>query len=128
MPTYEYECKACGHRFEEFQSMSAKPLRTCPKCGKKSLERLIGIGAGVLFKGGGFYETDYRSESYTKAAEAEKKGSEPKTESASKDAKPETKASSESKPDAGTAKAEKKAEKPAKAEPSSKGKRSKKNN
>ncbi len=91
MPTYDYVCKACDHRFEEFQSMSAKLLRTCPKCGKKALERLIGIGAGVLFKGGGFYETDYRSDSYAKAAEAEKKSSEPKTE-----AKPDTKAESKS--------------------------------
>lgn len=83
MPTYEYECKSCEHRFEEFQSMTAKPLRTCPECKKKSLERLIGIGAGVLFKGGGFYETDYRSESYTKAAEADKKSAEPKSEAKS---------------------------------------------
>jgi len=100
--------------------MSAKPLRTCPECGKKSLERLIGIGAGVLFKGGGFYETDYRSESYTKAAEAEKKGADTKAETKSE-------AKSESKSDAtSTAKTEKKPEKPAKAEPASKGKRSKK--
>jgi putative FmdB family regulatory protein len=92
MPTYDYVCKSCDHRFEEFQSMSAKVLRTCPKCGKKTLERLIGIGAGVLFKGGGFYETDYRSESYTKSAEAEKKASEPvKAESSSKDGADTTK-------------------------------------
>ena len=121
MPTYDYHCTACDHRFEEFQSMSAKVLRTCPKCGKKSLERLIGIGAGVLFKGGGFYETDYRSESYTKSAEAEKKAAEPKTEPAkaetsSKDGadakkKPETKSESASTP---------KADKAEKAAPASK--------
>lgn len=73
MPTYEYVCAACEHEFDEFQSMSAKPLRKCPECGKLKLERKIGLGAGVIFKGGGFYETDYRSEGYKKAAEAEKK-------------------------------------------------------
>ena len=77
MPTYEYACRACGHEFEEFQSMSAKPLRKCPECAKSALERLIGTGAAIIFKGGGFYETDYRSESYKKGAEAEKKSSEP---------------------------------------------------
>ena len=80
MPTYEYICKACEHEFEEFQSMSAKPLKKCPECAKSKLERLIGIGAGVIFKGGGFYETDYRSESYKKGADAEKKASEPKAD------------------------------------------------
>ena len=84
MPTYEYRCKACGHELEEFQSMSAKPLKKCPACGKMQLERLISGGGGVLFKGGGFYETDYRSESYTKAAEADKKAAEkPKTDTKS---------------------------------------------
>lgn len=73
MPTYEYRCKACGHEFELFQSMRDKPKRTCPACKKARLERLIGTGAAVLFKGAGFYETDYRSESYKKAAEAESK-------------------------------------------------------
>lgn len=75
MPTYEYKCNACGHRFEQFQSMSDKSLRKCPKCAKSALERLIGVGAGVIFKGSGFYETDYRSDSYKKAADADKKGS-----------------------------------------------------
>lgn len=65
MPTYDYLCSACGHRFEEFQSMSAKPLRKCPACSKNQLERLIGAGAGVIFKGSGFYQTDYRSSSYS---------------------------------------------------------------
>lgn len=59
MPTYEYECKACGHRFEKFQQMSDKPLEKCPKC-KKKVRRLIGHGAGIIFKGSGFYATDYR--------------------------------------------------------------------
>ena len=72
MPTYEYACDNCGHEFERFQSITARPLRKCPVCGKSRLRRLIGTGGGVIFKGSGFYETDYRSESYKKAAEAEK--------------------------------------------------------
>lgn len=83
MPTYDYVCRACGHEMELFQSMTEKPKRKCPECGAMKLERLIGTGAAVLFKGGGFYETDYRSESYKKGAEAEKKAKEPKKETAS---------------------------------------------
>jgi putative FmdB family regulatory protein len=60
MPTYDYECDACGHRFEEFQSMKDAPLKECPKCKKNKLRRLIGTGAGIIFKGSGFYTTDYR--------------------------------------------------------------------
>lgn len=60
MPTYDYVCRACEHRFEHFQSMQEAPLRKCPECGKLRLERLIGAGAGILFKGSGFYETDYK--------------------------------------------------------------------
>lgn len=71
MPTYEYECEACSYRFERFQSMTAKPIKTCPSCNGR-VRRLIGSGAGILFKGTGFYQTDYRSESYRKKAEAEK--------------------------------------------------------
>lgn len=77
MPTYAYECEACGHAFELFQSMTASAKRKCPDCGKNKLQRLIGKGAAVLFKGEGFYETDYRSDSYKSAAKSE----EPKTES-----------------------------------------------
>ena len=73
MPTYDYRCNACEHEFELFQAMSAGVKKKCPECGKMKLERLIGTGAGVIFKGGGFYETDYRSDSYKKGAEAEKK-------------------------------------------------------
>jgi len=61
MPTYDYVCSGCGHRFEEFQSMAAPLLRKCPKCKKAKLERLIGAGAGVIFKGSGFYQTDYKN-------------------------------------------------------------------
>jgi putative FmdB family regulatory protein len=75
MPTYEYRCTSCEHQFEQFQSMKDKPLRKCPQCGKNALERLIGTGAAVIFKGSGFYQTDYRSESYKAAAKAESGGS-----------------------------------------------------
>jgi putative FmdB family regulatory protein len=72
MPTYDYKCSACGHQFELFHSMKDAPKKKCPKCAKNALERLIGAGGGLLFKGGGFYETDYRSDSYKKAAAADK--------------------------------------------------------
>ena len=62
MPTYEYACSACGHRFEEFQSIKAAPTKKCPVCKKNKVQRLISAGAGFIFKGSGFYETDYRSE------------------------------------------------------------------
>ncbi len=71
MPTYDYKCNSCSHTLEIFQSMTEKAKRKCPKCGKNTLERLIGTGAAVLFKGSGFYQTDYRPESYKKAAAAE---------------------------------------------------------
>ena len=86
MPTYDYVCSACGHRFEEFQSMSSSPLNKCPACKKSKLERLIGTGAGVIFKGSGFYETDYRGDAYKNDAKND-------TEAASKpssDSKPST--------------------------------------
>ena len=76
MPTYDYECNACGHEFELFQSISAPVKRKCPERGKLKLRRLFGTGAAVVFKGSGFYETDYRSDSYKKGAEKEKKASE----------------------------------------------------
>lgn len=94
MPTYEYICRSCDHEFEVFQSMTESVKRKCPKCGKNALERKIGLGAAILFKGSGFYETDYRSESYKKAAESEK----PAKTDAKSETKPDTK--SESKSDA----------------------------
>lgn len=75
MPTYEYKCDACGHLFEQFQSIMAKPLKKCPGCGKPKLKRLLGTGAGLIFKGSGFYQTDYRSEAYTKSAQGESSSS-----------------------------------------------------
>lgn len=71
MPTYDYACKECNHRFEEFQSMTAKPFKKCPSCGRPKLQRLIGTGAGLIFKGSGFYQTDYRSDGYKQAAKAD---------------------------------------------------------
>jgi len=71
MPTYEYLCDSCEHRFDQLQSIKSKPLRKCPKCGKPALKRLIGTGAGVIFKGSGFYATDYRSESYKQSVKSE---------------------------------------------------------
>lgn len=78
MPTYEYICRACGHEFEEFQSIKAEPTAVCPKCRKKKVDRKISGGGAVIFKGRGFYETDYRSESYKSGADAEKKAGEAK--------------------------------------------------
>lgn len=72
MPTYDYVCDACQHEFELFQSIKEEPKRSCPECGRKKLRRLIGPGAAIVFKGSGFYKTDYRSESYKKAAAADK--------------------------------------------------------
>ena len=90
MPTYEYICRACEHEFEEFQSIKADPIKVCPKCRKKKVERKISTGGAVIFKGGGFYETDYRSEGYKSAADADKKASESKPE-AKTESKPESK-------------------------------------
>jgi putative FmdB family regulatory protein len=97
MPTYEYRCPSCGTDFEKFQKMSDPPVAECPSCGANAERRLSG-GAGLLFKGSGFYITDYRGEGYRKAAEKESGGS----SSASSDAKPASESSSapktESKP------------------------------
>ena len=73
MPTYDYECDECGHAFELFQSINDAVKRKCPECKKSKLRRLFGTGGAVVFKGSGFYQTDYRSDSYRKGAEADKK-------------------------------------------------------
>ena len=92
MPTYEYECPDCDHTFELFQSMSAKPVKACPECNKRKVRRLIGAGAGLIFKGSGFYETDYRSDSYKKAADADKPASSSDGKASDKDKGDEKKA------------------------------------
>ncbi len=71
MPTYDYECDACNHSFELFQSITAKHIRKCPECGKLKIKRLIGTGSTIIFKGSGFYQTDYRSEEYKSRQKAE---------------------------------------------------------
>ena len=91
MPTYDYECRACGNRYELFQSITAKPTKKCPTCGKNSATRLIGTGGAIIFRGSGFYQTDYRSESYKKGADAAKKASEVSSASTTDTAKSETK-------------------------------------
>ena len=92
MPTYDYICESCRYEFEQFQTITAKPARKCPNCGKAALKRLIGAGSGVIFKGAGFYQTDYRSESYKKAEKSEKSKADTttkkKTETKTKDSKP----------------------------------------
>ena len=77
MPTYDYECDACGHKFEKFQPMTAAAIRKCPKCGRVKVRRLIGMGGGIIFKGGGFHQTDYRNESYHKDAKKDAPAPEP---------------------------------------------------
>lgn len=69
MPTYDYQCDACGHEFEKFQKMSDDPVRICPECGKEEVRKRIGAGSGIIFKGSGFYLTDYRSDAYKKSAD-----------------------------------------------------------
>jgi len=76
MPTYEYICENCECEFERFQSITARPLRKCPDCGKSTLKRLVGTGSGIIFKGSGFYQTDYRTESYKEGEKSEKKAAE----------------------------------------------------
>lgn len=100
MPTYEYRCKSCGHEFEEFQTMSSDPLTICPKCAKPTLRRLMSSGVGLVFKGSGFYVTDYKK-SKTSSSSSRKLKSKPDSKSESKpDSKQESQPDSkqESKP------------------------------
>jgi putative FmdB family regulatory protein len=106
MPTYDYECDACGHKAEVFQAMSADPIKKCPECKKPKYRRLFGAGAALVFKGSGFYSTDYRSEGYKKAAAADKPA---ESSSSSGETKSETK--SEAKPAKSEAKTESKPKK-----------------
>jgi putative FmdB family regulatory protein len=105
MPTYDYRCSACDHQFEQFQSMKDKSLRTCPKCKKPKLERLI------------FYQTDYRSEGYKQAASADKPADSTPADAKSSESKPAEKAQPQAAPAASktAAASERKPEKPAKA-------------
>ncbi|MGN6625049.1 MAG: FmdB family zinc ribbon protein, partial [Tepidisphaeraceae bacterium] len=81
LPTYEYICEACEHEFEQFQSIKADPIKECPVCHKLKVRRKIGTGAGILFNGGGYYETDYRSKGYQDAAKKDKEAGAAKSES-----------------------------------------------
>ena len=81
MPTYDYECDACEHKFELFQSIKDSVKRKCPSCGEQKLRRLFGTGGAIVFKGSGFYQTDYRSDSYKKRAKEDKKAAEDKKSS-----------------------------------------------
>ena len=85
MPTYDYECDACGHAWEMFQRIVEDPIKKCPECKKKKARRLFGTGSAVMFKGSGFYETDYRSDSYKKGEKAAKESKAPKSDSKRKD-------------------------------------------
>jgi putative FmdB family regulatory protein len=99
MPTYDYVCRACGAELELFQSITARPRRKCAKCGKNTLERRIGTGAGILFRGSGFYQTDYRSASYSEGQKAENSSdAKPAAESSSDASKPKSESKPESKP------------------------------
>ena len=103
MPTYDYKCKKCEHVWEEYHSIKATPSKKCPACGKSAAERQISSGGAILFKGSGFYLTDYRSDSYKKAAAADSASSAPpKTDSGS------AKSESTSKPESSSPKTESK--------------------
>ena len=99
MPTYDYRCDNCDHTMEVFQSITASVKKKCPECGKLKLKRLLGTGAGLIFKGSGFYETDYRSDSYKKGAEGEKPKSDSKKETKADTKKTDTKPATNQKKD-----------------------------
>jgi putative FmdB family regulatory protein len=97
MPTYDYVCDGCGHEFELFQMMTDPVKRKCPQCAKPKLRRLIGSGGAIIFRGSGFFETDYRSDSYKKDAAAEKKSASATPKKDDKKAKADAKKKTESK-------------------------------
>ncbi len=90
MPTYDYKCQACGHEFEKFQSITSSPIKKCPHCGKNQVKRLIGAGAGLIFKGSGFYVTDYRDKAYTDRAKSESSGGSDTKATSTVDSTPKT--------------------------------------
>ena len=102
MPTYDYICDACEHQFEEFQPITAAARRKCPNCGKRKLRRLIGPGAAIVFKGSGFYKTDYRSESYKKGEEAATKSDSGTGSGNASNGKEKSKSGSKAKVESGT--------------------------
>ncbi len=91
MPTYEYKCDACGHAFEKFQSIKADPIKVCPNCGQESVRKLISMGGGLIFKGSGFYITDYRDKAYADQSKADNGGKAEAKSDASPDAKGDAK-------------------------------------
>lgn len=96
MPTYDYTCNACNHSFELYQHITEKPIKKCPSCGKPKAQRIIGTGSAIIFKGSGFYQTDYRSEEYKTKAKKESEEAKPETKTEAKaevktEAKTETK-------------------------------------
>jgi putative FmdB family regulatory protein len=117
MPTYEYKCDACGAEFERFQSITAAPVKRCPECGKAKVRRLIGTGAGLIFKGSGFYITDYRDKSYTDRAKSESGASSDGKVDTKSDAKSESKADSKADSKPAETQAEAKSEPKPKTEP-----------
>ncbi len=110
MPTYDYECDACHHKFELFQGINDPVKKKCPECGKSKLRRLFGAGAAIVFKGSGFYQTDYRSDSYKKRASEDKSTSSGESKSETKSADSGKKESSGTKSTESTTKSKKKAE------------------
>ena len=102
MPTYDYQCDACGHAWELFQKITDDAVKKCPECNKKKARRLFGTGAAIVFKGSGFYQTDYRSESYKKGEKAASESSEKKSDSTASASKSESKPEPKSGADSGT--------------------------
>ena len=113
MPTYDYECGNCGEKTEIFQKITDDPIKKCPSCGKQKLVRQFGTGAAIVFKGSGFYQTDYRTDSYKKGAESDAK---------SKDSTPasESKSTSETKTSTPSPNSTPATDKPAKKKPPAK--------